>query len=104
MGFCVWSLFCYAVLRVLSGFAIILRGEGSAGCFTLIVVLISCDCKCSVVLLPDAVGCCSSVCDCGISRSYTLTNRNCVGQFREIPWNQTTDVHRGSTLKTRSIT
>ena len=27
---------------------------------------------------------------------------NCLGQFREIPWNQTTDVHRGSTLITRS--
>ena len=31
-------------------------------------------------------------------------NRNCLGQFREIPWNQTTDVHRGSTLITRVIT
>ena len=27
-------------------------------------------------------------------------NRNCLGQFREIPWNQTTDVHRGTTLIT----
>ena len=26
---------------------------------------------------------------------------NCLGQFREIPWNQATDVHRGSTLITR---
>ena len=31
-------------------------------------------------------------------------NRNCLGQFREIPWNQTTDVHWGSTLITRVIT
>ena len=28
-------------------------------------------------------------------------NRNCLGQFREIPWIQTTDVQRGSTLMTR---
>ena len=27
-----------------------------------------------------------------------LSNRTCLSQFREIPWNQTTDVHRGSTL------
>ena len=25
-------------------------------------------------------------------------NWNCLGQFSEIPWNQTSDVHRGSTL------
>ena len=33
-------------------------------------------------------------------------NRNCLGRFREIPWNQTTDVHvhQDSTLKTRVIT
>ena len=30
--------------------------------------------------------------------------RNCLGQFREIPWNQTTDEYRGSTLITRVIT
>ena len=33
-----------------------------------------------------------------------LPNRNCLGKFREIPWNQTTDVHRGSTLISRVIT
>ena len=27
-------------------------------------------------------------------------NQNCLGQFHEIPWNQTTDVHRGSILIT----
>ena len=32
------------------------------------------------------------------------TNWNCLGQFREIPWNQNTDVHRGSTLITWVIT
>ena len=31
-------------------------------------------------------------------------NRNYLDQFREIPWNQTTYVHRGSTLITRMIT
>ena len=31
-------------------------------------------------------------------------NRKCLGQFREIPWNQTTDVYRGSTLIPRAIT
>ena len=31
------------------------------------------------------------------------TNRICLGYFCDIPWNQTTDVHRGSTLITRMI-
>ena len=31
-------------------------------------------------------------------------NRNCLGQFREIPWTQTTDAHQGSTLIKRMIT
>ena len=35
LGFCVWSLFCYAVLSVLFSFEIILMGK-RAGCFTLI--------------------------------------------------------------------
>ena len=36
----------------------------------------------------------------GEHSALTTTNRSCLGQFREIPWNQTTDVHRGSTLIT----
>ena len=32
------------------------------------------------------------------------SNRNCLGQFRRIPWNQTSDVYRGSTLKTCTLT
>ena len=28
------------------------------------------------------------------------SNRNCLGQFRGIPWNQASDVHRGSALVT----
>ena len=35
--------------------------------------------------------------------THALTNLNCRGQFREIPWNQTSDVHRGSTLIMRVI-
>ena len=52
-----------------SSFAIILMGKRErdrAGCFTLIVFLMSCGCKCSVALPLGAVGW-SAVCDCGIS-------------------------------------
>ena len=63
--------FCYAVLSVLSSFAIILMGKKRAGCFALIVFLMSCDCKCSVSL-PHNVVDWSAVCDCGISWSYSL--------------------------------
>ena len=31
-------------------------------------------------------------------------NRNGLDRFREIPWNRTTNVHRGSTLITRVMT
>ena len=37
-------------------------------------------------------------------RSSAWSNRNCRGQLREIPWNQTTDVHQGSSLITRMTT
>ena len=36
--------------------------------------------------------------------SHLRLNRNCLVQFRENPWNQTTDLHRGSSLITRAIT
>ena len=39
-----------------------------------------------------------------VSQDRTRGNQNCLGRFREIPWNQTTDVHLGSTLITRVIT
>ena len=42
-----------------------LDGEDRAGCFTLFVFLVSCDCNGSVDILHDAVGW-SAVCDCGI--------------------------------------
>ena len=48
------------------------KQESRAGCFALIVFLMSCDCKCSVALPHGAVGW-SAVCDCGISWSYALT-------------------------------
>ena len=41
---------------------------------------------------------------CGKRFTYVLINWNCLVQFCEIPWKQTTDVHRGSTLITRVIT
>ena len=53
-----------------SSFVIILIGKSfitsEPGCFTLIVFLMSCDCKCSVALPHGAVGW-SAVCDCGTS-------------------------------------
>ena len=73
MGFCVWSLFCYAVLSVLSSFAIILRSKRErerAGCFTFIVVLMSCDCYCSVGLPHGAVEW-AAACDCDIFPGHT---------------------------------
>ena len=49
-----------------SSFVTILMGKERAACVTLIVFLVSCDCKCSVSLLHGAVGW-SAVCDCGNS-------------------------------------
>ena len=43
-----------------------LDGEERAGCSTLFVILVSCDCYCSVALPCGAMGW-SAVCDCGIS-------------------------------------
>ena len=43
LAFCFGSLFCYSVLSVLSIFDH-LDGEDRAGCFTLIVFLVSCHC------------------------------------------------------------
>ena len=49
-----------------------LHGKERACCFILIVLLVSCDCKCSVSL-PDFAVYWSAACDCGISSSYSLT-------------------------------
>ena len=58
--------FCFVVLFLMT-FLIrnILDGEEWAGCFTLIVSLMTCDCKCSMICPHRAVGW-AAVCDCGI--------------------------------------
>ena len=61
VGILCLSLFCCALLCVLSSFAIIL-----AVCFAFIVLGMSCYCKCSVTLPHSAMGW-SALCDCGIS-------------------------------------
>ena len=48
--------------------------EKKAGCFAVIVLQMSCHCKCSVALPHGAMGW-SAVCDYGISCSYSLTFR-----------------------------
>ena len=60
-----WSLFWYALLYVLSSFAIILTRERTC-CFAFIVFWMSCYCKCPVALPLGAMGR-SAVCECGIS-------------------------------------
>ena len=44
VGFCVWSLFCYALLSVLSSFALIWTRMGELVVVALIVFMICCDC------------------------------------------------------------
>ena len=61
MGFNVCSMFCCALLCVLSSFAIILMGKIW---FALFVFLVSCDCY---VALPHGAMGWSAVYDCGIS-------------------------------------
>ena len=57
MGVLCWSLFYYASICVLSIFVNTLtRKRMNDSCFALIVFLVSCDCKCSVLLPHDAVG------------------------------------------------
>ena len=61
----------FVLLCITVCFAIILkRKRERAGCFTLIVLKMPCDCKCSATLHHDAVGR-SAVCGCGISWSYS---------------------------------
>ena len=70
MGVCNCSVFCCAFFCVHSSFAINSMGNPErAGCFALFVFLVSRDC--CVALPNDAMGL-SAVCDCGISRSYSL--------------------------------
>ena len=58
--------FYYALLSMLSSFAIFLTKKEETGCFALIDFLMSFDCKCPVALPHVAVRC-SAVCGCGIS-------------------------------------
>ena len=62
-GFCVWSLFCYSLFNTHSSFGNHIDEQDRASCFTLILLLMSCDCKCSDALPDGAVGW-SAVCDC----------------------------------------
>ena len=54
-GICVWSLFCYAEISVLSSVPIILLRKKIVDCLTLILVLLSSGCKCYVSLPRGAV-------------------------------------------------
>ena len=73
VGLSVRSLFCFTVLCIPSGFAIISLGKRE-----LISLLLLC-CEChdtgyrSLTLLRGAMGW-SVVCDCGISWSYSFTS------------------------------
>ena len=71
MGFYVCSMFCCALLCGLCSFAIILMEKRDFGCFSLFVFLVSCDLYLSVVLSHGVVDW-YAVCDCSISRSYSL--------------------------------
>ena len=51
--------------------AIILKRKERAGCFALIIILMTCDCKCSLALHLGVMGW-SAWCECGISCSYAL--------------------------------
>ena len=66
MGVLHLSLFCYAFLCVHFSFAIILKKEGKAGCFAIIVLQMDCYYKYSVALPRSDVGL-FAACDCGIS-------------------------------------
>ena len=61
---------CFLVRYVHTSIAIILMGEERAGCFALVVFLVSRD---GGAALPRGATGLSAVCDCGISWSYSLT-------------------------------
>ena len=71
MGF-VCLVLCNPVLSVLSSFCNYLAEEERAGCFTLIVILVSCGYQCSRSL-PHGAMQRSSVCNCGVFGSYSLS-------------------------------
>ena len=63
MGFCKCSMFCCALLYVISSYALILMGKERAGCFALLVFRVSRDC---CLALPRGDMGLSAVCGCGI--------------------------------------
>ena len=88
-------MFCYIVS--------ILVWEERAGCFALLVFLVSHDC---CVALPRVTQVCLQFVNVVFANHTHLIffklknnnakpNWNCRSQFRGIPWNQTSDVHRG---------
>ena len=70
MGVCNCSMFCCTLLYIHSSIAIILMGEERAGCFAQFVILVS---HGGWVAFPRGAMGLSAVCDCSISRSYSLT-------------------------------
>ena len=58
MGVLCWSLFCYVFLCLLSSFdnTLTRKREMVALLLKLIVILMPCDCECSIGLPHDAVG------------------------------------------------
>ena len=64
VGYQCWSLFWYALLYVLSSFAIILKSKKELVAF--IVFCMSCYYKCQEAL-PHGAMSLSALCDCGIS-------------------------------------
>ena len=64
VGFCNYSMFCYALLYVHSSFAIILMGIRELVALQKHVFLVSRDC---CVAIPRGAMGLSAVCDCGIS-------------------------------------
>ena len=77
MGVCVWSLFCYATLSVLSGFEIISpRKREVVGVFFYLFFLFFYCWHVAVsvrVPLPHGAVCCFAVCNYDISLSYSIT-------------------------------
>ena len=66
VGFCVCSMFCDALLCVLSSFAIILMGKREMVALLCLSSWCPLSCDCYVAPPQGAVGW-SAVCDCGIS-------------------------------------
>ena len=64
VGFCIFAMFCCALLCVHSSFAIITIGERELVALLFFIFLVSCDC---CVALPHHTTGLSAVCDCVFS-------------------------------------